>query len=77
MPQATSAVRVKGFTKENAAKFADIFEPMLQLINFSPHRLFNCDETGLTVVQHKVGKVISVNGKRRVSSLSSAERVHL
>jgi hypothetical protein len=73
-PQATSAARVKGFTKANVAKFFDIYEPMLQLIKFSPHRLFNCDETGLTVVQHKVSKVISLKGKRRVSSLSSAER---
>jgi hypothetical protein len=73
-PQATSAARVKGFTKENVAKFFDILELLLQLINFSPHRLFNCDKTDLTVVQHKVCKVISLKGKRRASSLSSAER---
>lgn len=53
-PQATSAARINRFTKENVAKFFDIFEPVLQLFKFSPHHLINCDETGLTVVQHKV-----------------------
>jgi hypothetical protein len=38
-PQVTSAARVNGFTKINVAKFFDIFEPMLRLINFSSHRL--------------------------------------
>jgi hypothetical protein len=32
------------------------------------------DETGITVVQHKTSKVISLKGKRQVPSLSSAER---
>ena len=52
--QVTSTARVKGFTKIKVAKFFDIFEPVLQLINFSPCRLFNCEEMGLTVVQDKV-----------------------
>jgi len=46
--QATSAARVKGFTKANVAKCFDVFEPVLRLINF-PHRLFSYDETGLNV----------------------------
>ncbi|KAJ4441384.1 hypothetical protein ANN_11239 [Periplaneta americana] len=37
-------------------------------------RLYNCDETGLTEVQHKVNKVASLKGKRQVGSVSSAER---
>jgi len=73
-PQATSAARVKGLAKENVGQVSDIFEPLLRLINSSPHRLFHCVETGLTVAQHKVCKVISLKGKRRVSSLSSGER---
>ena len=44
--------------------------------NFSPHRLFNYEETGRNVVQHKVCKVISLEGKRRIS-LSSTERCSL
>ena len=49
------------------AKFVDIFEPVLG--NFSSHRLFTYEDTGLIVVY----KVISLKGKRRIS-LSSAER---
>jgi len=45
---------------------------MLRVINFSPHRLFNYEETGRDVVQHKVCKVISLKGKRRIS-LSSTQ----
>ena len=40
---------------------------MLRLINFSPHSLFKYDETGLTVFQHEVCKVIPFKGKRLVS----------
>jgi len=40
----TSAARVKGCTKINVAKFFNIFEPMLRLIDFSPSRLFNYEK---------------------------------
>jgi hypothetical protein len=45
----------------------------MRLINFSPHSLFNYDETVLTVFQHEVRKVISFTGKRLVS-MSLTER---
>jgi hypothetical protein len=53
-PQPTSAARAKGFTPENVLKFFDIYEPLLEKVQFTRHRLYNCDETGLSVVQHKV-----------------------
>jgi hypothetical protein len=72
-PQVTSAARVKGFMKANVAKFLDIFVPLLWLINVSPHSLFNYDKRDLTVVQHKVCTLISLERKQRVH-LSSAGR---
>jgi hypothetical protein len=48
-------------------------EPVLRPINSYPHSLFTYDETSPTVVQHKVGKVVSLKSKQRVS-FSSAER---
>ena len=72
-PQVTSATRVKGVTKTNVANFFDIFEPVLRLNNFSPHRLFVYEETGLTVFQHQVRKVVPLKCTRTVP-LSSAER---
>jgi hypothetical protein len=37
-------------------------EPQLRLIDFSPHRVFNCDDTG----QHEACEDVSLKGKRRV-----------
>jgi hypothetical protein len=53
-PQVTSTTRVKSVTKANVAKFGDIFEPVLRLINFSSHRLFNYDETVLNYFNIKL-----------------------
>jgi len=49
---------------------------MLRVINLSSRHLLSYDETGLTVDQHKVSKIVFLKGKKLVS-LSSAERVSL
>ena len=72
-PQVTSTTRVKGVTKANVATFFNIFEPVLRLIKFSPHRSFIYEETSLTAFQHEVCKFIYLKCKQRVP-LSSAER---
>ncbi|KAK9703812.1 CENP-B N-terminal DNA-binding domain [Popillia japonica] len=54
-PQGTSFARVKGFNPENVKRFFEIYEPELLKINSQPHRLYNVDETGVTIVQHKFG----------------------
>ena len=46
----------------------------MDVIKYSPNRLYNCNETGLTVVQHKVNRVISLKEKWQVECVSSAER---
>lgn len=76
-PQGTSFARVKGFSPENVKRFFEIYEPELLKINSRPHRLYNVDETGVTIVQHKVAKVITLKGKKNVGTLTSAERGHL
>lgn len=73
-PQGISAARVKAFTPENVQIFFDIYEAELEKIKFLPHRLFNVDETGITVVQHKHAKVLALKGKKQVCSLTSMER---
>ena len=38
------------------------------------HRIFGVDETGITTVQHRHSKVVSMRGKKEVASLTLAER---
>ena len=43
-------------------------------IQHNPARLYNCDETGITIVQHKHTNILGLKGKRQISSVQSAER---
>jgi len=71
-PEGISAARVKGFTSENAARFFDIYESELRKVNHPVHRIFNADAIGITTVQHRHGKVVSMRGWKEVASLISA-----
>ncbi|XP_022824970.1 tigger transposable element-derived protein 6-like [Spodoptera litura] len=73
-PEAVSAARVKGFNPVAVANFFDLYEPELDKIKSAPHRVYNVDETGITVVQHKRSKVVSMKGKKQVGALTSLER---
>lgn len=73
-PQASSVARINSFTQENVDKFFYIFEHEMAQIKYSPHHLNNVDETGITVVQHKQFKILSVKGKKQVYALKSLER---
>jgi hypothetical protein len=61
-PQAVSTARVKGFNCKNVSVLFSILETEMEKIKFSPNRLFNIDETGITVVHHKTSKLISLKG---------------
>ena len=71
-PEGISAARVKGFTSENVARFFDIFESELRKVNHPVHRIFSVDATGITTVQYRQSKVVSMRGKKDVASLTSA-----
>lgn len=73
-PTGTSFARALGFNKENVKQFFDHLQEEYRKYNFSPHRIFNVDETGLSVVQSKVAQVIGRKGKRQIASITSAER---
>ncbi|PSN38553.1 hypothetical protein C0J52_14817 [Blattella germanica] len=79
VPRATlkdyvKSARIQGFTKESVSKFYSILKPELEKVNFDGTRVFNVDETGVSVVQHKATKVVTTKGKKNVHRLSSAER---
>ena len=46
----------------------------MDTIKHNPARLYNCDETGITILQHKHTKLLGLKGKRQISSLHSSER---
>ncbi|CAG9834850.1 unnamed protein product [Diabrotica balteata] len=66
--------RAKEFTKQNVDKYFSILKPELEKINFDPSRIFNVDETGISVVQYKATRVATCKEKKQVHTLSSAER---
>jgi len=41
---------------------------------YNPARLYNFEETSLTIVQHKHTKILGLKGKRQISSVQSADR---
>jgi len=69
-----SAARVKGFTPENIARFLDIYESELRKVNHKACRIFDVDVTGITIVQHRHSKTVSMRHKKEVASLTSGER---
>lgn len=73
-PQGTSMARIKGFNPDNVSKFFDILEAQLDNVDNSPTRIYNVDETGISVVQSKLPKILSLKGKKQVGAITSAER---
>ena len=46
----------------------------MDTIKHNPARLYNCDKTGIAIVQNKHTKILGLKDKRQISSLQSAER---
>ena len=76
-PGGISAALVKGFTSDNLARFFDSYESELRKVNHQAHRIFNADATGITKVQHRHSKDVSMRGKKEAATLTSAERGNL
>jgi len=57
-PTGTSFDRSKGFTQENVSKFFDLLEKIYTENKITPSRIWNVDETGLTIVQSKQPQIL-------------------
>ncbi|XP_022198653.2 tigger transposable element-derived protein 2 [Nilaparvata lugens] len=73
-PSGTSYSRALGFSKENVEMFFGLLDEVYEKGKFTPDRIYNVDESGITVVQSKVAKVVGLKGKKQVASLTSGER---
>lgn len=72
--ESTSLQRAVGFSKEQVDRFFDTFSQLMDKYKFSPSKIFNADETGVTSVHTNRLKVMSVKGKKQVGKLTSGER---
>ncbi|KAF2887993.1 hypothetical protein ILUMI_18180, partial [Ignelater luminosus] len=73
-PENTSATRAAGFNRVSVGRFFNLLGQTLDKHAFTPDRIYNCDETGVSVVPKTRSKVIATTREKQVGALTSAER---
>lgn len=73
-PEATSAARAAAFNKVNVGKYFDLLTRVIDENKLTPARIYNCDETGISVVPKHRSKILALKGRKQVGCLRSAER---
>ena len=71
-PQGTILARAVAFNKNKVQQFFHVYRG-LETHPFTPARVWNKDETGITNVQ-KPGKIVATKGVRQVRKMTSEER---
>ncbi|XP_022905456.1 uncharacterized protein [Onthophagus taurus] len=70
-PEATSGARAMGFNKVAVDKFFSLLTNLIDKHKLTASKIFNCDETGVSVNPKNHSKIIAFKGKRQVGSLTS------
>lgn len=73
-PENTSGARAMGFNKVALSKFNSLLNEVIAKHKLTPDKIFNSDETGVSVNPKSQSKVIALKGKRQVGCITSAER---
>nr|CAH7731547.1 unnamed protein product [Callosobruchus chinensis] len=73
-PEGTSINRIASFNSESTKKFFANLKVLMDRYHFPPQKIFNMDETGVTVVQKKYPKVYGPKGAKKVGAVISVER---
>ena len=72
-PEPTSLARAVGFNKPSVDKFFSLYKEELEKGSFTDDRIWNADETGLTVV-HVPRKVLAKKGDKQVGHITSGQK---
>ena len=73
-PDATSVARASGFNNEAVGRYYTLLEKIFDEHKLTAMRIYNMDESGISVVQKSCQKVIGLKGKHQIGSISCAER---
>ena len=73
-PEATSVARASGFSNEAVGRYFTLLEKIIDEHKLTAMRIYNMDESGISVIQKSCQKVIGLKGKHQIGSISSAER---
>jgi hypothetical protein len=66
--------RAQSFNRERVKTFSDLLERIVEDNNLDTTRIYNVDETGLTRVQKKPRRAVSMKGRSKICSVSSGKR---
>ena len=72
-PEPTSLSRASAFNVVQVKRFYDLLESIIMDNDIPPNRIYNMDESGVTVVNN-VSKVIGRKGKHQIGAITSMER---
>lgn len=75
-PEPTSLARSTAFNRHTVDTFFEKLRTTIQKNQFTPEKIWNVDETGVTTV-HKPSKIIGQKGVKQVSKVTSGERGQL